>query len=482
MCKLRICSNCIEPTNDQLEAGRMNRRDWIAGVSTGMALAPTMVFAQGPSTKIIPTRTALAQVGLERHWFNAVPLSRGSSRVAAMNLAGKYLFAQTTDGLIACYDAESGKRFWTHDLHALTLKPSNISINENLAVATVGQKIVGIDLATGTQIWQSKLEDICTGGTAVNSVIAIAALANGKVQVFNVKAPGVDTCGDRHNALTCPRLKPSVGSYIYAWKTAKTISAKPLLTEKLMGFASQDGKFYMASLGQRKIVHRVATKGAIRGNMGLYGKSQVIVGSEDQKIYSINLFEPEDNDTNWILPTKSPVDHAVLVAGDDAYTVSKDGTFHAIDAKSGTMKWEMPIGESKLLAITPTRLYGITEDGAIAVVNRADGQITVTPEQSFHSFGLDFRNYSARMSNDTNDRLYMATEDGILLCLRELGKTSPTPLRDPKLPGFAMTPSEIEKLNNPDQNQGTGAAAPNAEKGTKNVNAETLDAGKNDIP
>jgi hypothetical protein len=142
----------------------------------------------------------------------------------------------------------------------------------------------------------------------------------------------------------------------------------------------------------------------------------------------------------------------------------------------------MPIGESKLLAITPTRLYGITEDGAIAVVNRADGQITVTPEQSFHSFGLDFRNYSARMSNDTNDRLYMATEDGILLCLRELGKTSPTPLRDPKLPGFAMTPSEIEKLNNPDQNQGTGAAAPNAEKGTKNVNAETLDAGKNDIP
>lgn len=455
----------------------MNRRDWMAGLSTGMFLAPTMVFGQSPVTKTIPSRTSLAQVGLERHWFNAVPLSSGSSRVAAMNLAGKYLFAQTTDGLIACYDAESGKRYWTYDVHALTLKPSNISVNDKMAIATVGQKILGIDLANGAKVFESKLEDICSGGTAVSSSLAIAALANGKVQVFSIKHPGVDTCGDRHNALTCPKLKPSVGSYIYAWQTNKSITAKPLLTEKLMAFASQDGKFYMAAVGQRKIVHRVATKGPIRGNMGYYGTSQVIVGSEDQKIYSINIFEPEDNATNWILPTSSPVNHAILVAGDDGFTVTKDGTFHAINLKDGTANWEMPVGRGKLLAITPGRIYGITEDGALAVVNRADGKILITPEQSYHSFGLDLRNYDFRMNNDVNDRVYLATADGIVLCLRELGKTSPTPLRDPKLPGFAMTPQELEELNKPKDD---GSSAPNAETGRKVAAPETLDAGKND--
>ena len=458
-------------------AGRINRRDWMAGLTTGMVLAPGMVLGQSTGTKTIPSRTSLAQVGLERHWFNAVPLSTGSSRVAAMNLAGKYLFAQTSEGLVACYDAESGKRYWTHDVHAMTLKPSNISVNDKMAIATVGQKILGIDLKTGAKIFESKLEDICSGGTAVNSTLAVAALANGKVQVFNIKDPGFVNETNR-NTFNNPYLKPSVGRYIYAWQTNKSITAKPLLTEKLMAFASQDGKFYMASVGHRKIVHRVATKGPIRGNMGYYGRSQVIVGSEDQKIYSINIFEPEDAATNWILPTSSPVDHAILVAGDDAYTVTKDGTFHAINAKDGTASWQMPVGKGKLLAVASDRIYGITEDGTLAVVNRADGKILITPEQSYHSFGIDLRNYDFRMSNDLNDRIYMATDDGILLCLRELGKTSPTPLRDPKLPGFAMTPQELEDLNKPREEQ---PASANADSGRKPIApAETLDAGKND--
>lgn len=448
----------------------MNRRKWLSGAVGGMICVPRLAVAQSPISRTIPSRTALAQVGLERHWFNAVPLASGAARVAGMNLAGPYLFAQTTHGLIVCFDAETGRRIWTSNVHQMTLNPSNISVNDKMAIATVGQKIYGLDLATGATIWQSKLEDLCSGGTAVNSTLAIAALRNGKVQVFNIADPGRDTCGERHDPAICAKLKPSVGSYIYAWQTNGPITSKPLMNEKLMGFASQDGKFYMASLEHRKIVHRVAAKGPIRGNMGLYNVHQVLLGSDDHKIYSIDLFEPERQETNWIYPTSSPVDHAVIVAGDDAFTVTVDGKFYAIDAKTGTEKWQLPIGKAKLLAITPTRLYGITVDGAPAVLNRADGSVIVTPEQAIHSFGLDLKNYTSRMTNDVNDRIYLATDDGIIICLRELGKVAPTPIRDPKLPAFGLTPLELHRLENEARNSDG-----------KPVRGESMDANAGDL-
>lgn len=432
----------------------MNRRKWISGAVGGLFCVPHLASAQSQFSRTIPSRTALAQVGLERHWFNAVPLAAGSSRVASMNLAGSYLFAQTTHGLVVSYDAETGRRLWTANMNQLTLNPSHVSVNDRMAIVTVGQKIYGLDLPTGTKIWENKLEDICTGGTAINSSIAIAALKNGKVQVFNIKDPGREECGAIHDPATCSLLKPSVGRYIYSWQTEGSITAKPFLNESSMFFAGEhkknEGKFYLADVGDRHIKMRFVAKGPIRGNIGLYDTHQVIYGSEDHMLYCMDLRNPYRKETNWVFPASAPLRRAVIVSGDEAFTIDAEGTFYCIDARNGTLRWKLPVEKGRLLAMSPTRLYGITVDGALAVLNRADGRILVTPEQSLHSFGLDLKNYPSRMTNDVNDRIYLATEDGILICLRELGKVQPTPIRDPKLGEFGLSLKEINRLKNQD--------------------------------
>lgn len=425
----------------------MKRRELMAGMVGGLLSVPHLAVGQSPSTRKIPTRTGLAQLGLERHWFNVIPLASGSARVAALNLTGKYLFAQTTDGLVVCYNAETGQKLWATSLQTANINPAAVSANDRMAIAAVGQKVMGLEMKSGAKIWEAKLEQLASGGTALNSSLAIAALKNGKVQVFNIEDPGQDTCGERHDPVKCRKLKPSVGSYLYAWQTNNAITARPLMNEKFMAFASQDGKVYLASIKDRKIVHRVSTKGPIRGNLGMYGLSQVIAGSDDHKIYSIDLFEPEKPETNWIFPTPDPVDQDILVAGDDVYAVTKAGDLYSVNAKDGTENWVLPIGKARILAISPTHIYGVTVDGGPAVVNRADGKVSVTPEQGIQSYGVDLKNYTTRMTNTQNDRIYMATEDGILLCLRELGKVAPTPVRDPSQPKFGTTPQEIYEMN-----------------------------------
>jgi outer membrane protein assembly factor BamB len=433
----------------------------------GMMSVPHAVQAQGGVTRKIPTRTGLANLGLERHWFSTIPLAGGADRVANMNMAGpagKYLFVQTTQGIVICFDAETGRRYWTAHLPGPLLQPSAISVNDTMAVAAVGQKVYGLELKTGTTIWQAQLEDIAEG-TGVNDVMAAVALSNGKVQIFNVKHQGPHTCGEQHDPENCSLLKPSVGSYIYGWQANKGISSPPIVTKEFLTFASEDGKVYTASVQDRKILHRVETKGAIKGHIGTYGYSQVIVGSEDHKLYCIDVFDPNNTDTNWITTTPSPIDKGVLVADDQAFTVTREGLFLALNMKDGSVRWELRTpGRAKLLAVSPSRIYGISPDGGIAIIQRADGKILATPETSISSYGVDLKLYTHRMSNDQNDRIYLASEDGILLCLRELDAVQVAPLRDPKLAPFGTTPEELEEMQNPQPKE---TAEPKAKTSTE---------------
>jgi len=429
----------------------MNRRIWMSGI-VGMMSVPRFATAQASVGRKIPTRTGLAKLGLERHWFSTIPLSGGADRVENMNMAGpsgEYLFVQTSSGIVICYDSETGQRYWTAHLPGPLLQPSAISVNKTMAVAAVGQKIYGLELKSGTTIWQARLEDIAEG-TGVNEDVAAVALSNGKVQVFSVKARPVHTCGERHDPDNCALLKPEVGSYLYAWQANKAISSPPVVTNSFMTFASEDGKVYTASVKDRKILHRIETKGPIKGYIGTHGYSQVIVGSEDHKLYCIDVFSPNDPSTNWVTPTPSPIDRGVLVAGDEAFTVTRDGLFMSLNTKDGSVRWELPTpGRGKLLAVSPSRIYGISPDGGIAVIERDNGKVLATPDTSISSYGVDLKNYTQRMGNEYNDRIYLASEDGILLCLRELDATQVAPLRSASLAPFGTTPEELEDMRNP---------------------------------
>ncbi|RUL88964.1 outer membrane protein assembly factor BamB family protein [Tautonia sociabilis] len=66
----------------------------------------------------LPDRAALGRIGLERNWFTAVPLQAGLEQLDHLSLSadGELLFAQTTDALLYCLDAETGRLIWSADI------------------------------------------------------------------------------------------------------------------------------------------------------------------------------------------------------------------------------------------------------------------------------------------------------------------------------------------------------------------------------
>src|SRR4051812_43900402 len=94
--------------------GLMARRIALAWV-VAIVAAPA-ARAQGPiSRDLVPTRSATARVGLERHWLALVPVV-GSERVLSISLAENLFFAQTNLANFYAYDAESGRLLWTAHL------------------------------------------------------------------------------------------------------------------------------------------------------------------------------------------------------------------------------------------------------------------------------------------------------------------------------------------------------------------------------
>src|SRR5690242_14092925 len=89
-----------------------------------LALALGLVaLAAGPAVaqvhferNLLPTRSALGRLGLERNWYSAIPMGFGNERVLDISVDEGLLFVQTTMGNFHVFDAETGRYQWGTNL------------------------------------------------------------------------------------------------------------------------------------------------------------------------------------------------------------------------------------------------------------------------------------------------------------------------------------------------------------------------------
>src|SRR5262249_29871207 len=79
-------------------------------------VAGSSARAQMPFPRdLIPGRTALERLGLERQWYAVVPLVE-TERLILISRTRDLLFAQTNYARLHTFDAETGRLLWTANL------------------------------------------------------------------------------------------------------------------------------------------------------------------------------------------------------------------------------------------------------------------------------------------------------------------------------------------------------------------------------
>jgi putative pyrroloquinoline-quinone binding quinoprotein len=439
----------------------MSRRYALAGIL--VVLAASIAQAQVPTSRgLSPAQgitldgralTPLARVGLERNWIAVVPVS-GPERVLWISLAENMLFAQTSESNLHAFNAESGQYLWGAALAssfgergagALTEFALPVSVNSTAVFATGNQLLFALDRKTGRTLWSKKLEALSASGTAADEERVSVGLNTFKLATYYLK-----------------NQDPA-----FFWQSNGVLTSRPIIAGPVIVFASQDGKVYVAAKEPPRLLFRYRTGGPISASLGTYGTRTLLIPSEDNNVYAVDLFTGE---TRWTYTSNAPMKQQPLVANDDVYVLNNIGSLAAINVPDGRARWTLATGGGRLLGVGEKRVYLETPFRDLFIVDRQTGQMVADPHSVRERAGLNLRDFDLTPTNPLTSRIYLASRSGMIVCLRELGRDKPFLLRDPKAPPFGFVPRQGESAK--------ASTAPAA--GTPAGDAETKPAEEKD--
>ena len=206
----------------------------VAILSGGMARAQ-MPFPND----LVPSRSALERLGLERQWFAVVPLVE-AERLLKISLSEQTIYAQTS--------------YWNlcvrWRIRPLALVESRgersgfargVAANKFAVFATNANILHSLDRKTGRPIWKYDLSTIPTTTPAADENRVVVGTTSGKIIGFNLKSK--DSLGNEH-VLTS--VLPS-----WSWASSGAVTTRPLLADQVFVYANGAGQAYVAMTQER---------------------------------------------------------------------------------------------------------------------------------------------------------------------------------------------------------------------------------------
>ena len=226
-----------------------------------VVLAGPSIRAQTPfPSDLIPKRTSLARLGLERQWMAVVPLIE-NERLLRISRSSDLFFAQTDRGSVHTYDVQSGRHLWSANLGEHTPFAFPVSSNSFAVFGTCANMLSALDRGTGKIMWKIDLGAIPSCGTVCDDDRVMVGLSTGKVRAFSLR----ETIGKGK-----PQIR-KVPVEVWGWQTGGAIRTLPLPAEHMIALGSTDGRVYVVMNDERTSLYRFATGGSIGAGFGTYG-------------------------------------------------------------------------------------------------------------------------------------------------------------------------------------------------------------------
>jgi outer membrane protein assembly factor BamB len=469
---------------DQLMFRRLVPVWVIAGaISAGATARAQMPFP----ADLLPTRTSLERLGLERQWYAVVPLVE-SERLIRISMAEGMIFAQTDYAMLHAIDAESGRLLWSAQLGERTGFARGVAANSFGVYLTNANIFFSLDKKTGRVIWRYNLGTIPTSTPACTERVAMVGMTSGMLVGINLK--NKDVKGNETSLVTKPLEA-------FRWHTLGPILTRPLPAELEIAFGSTGGKVYVVMSGERTPLFRFSTGGPVGEGLAGYGTRTLLIPSGDNVLYAVDLFTAQ---LTWSFPSGAPIEQEPIVADEDIYVVNSAGNLSSLRPNDGVPRWTTSTQGGRLVSVSGSKILLRSYNLDLFLIDRSTGRTVVDPGETHLRAGLNLRDYDLSIVNRVNDRMYFATRSGMVLCLRDAAQPEPRPLRDPKaLPlgyippeGIKPTPpapppaepkaEEKEKPAEPTAEEKEKPAEPNAEEKEKPAEPKAEEKEKGDKP
>ena len=389
-----------------------------------LGLTPTPVSAQqGIRGSELPSHTMLRRHGLVRMWWGQATMDPSRDVIAHTLVDEDVVVMQASSGAVTTFDSETGRRLWSAQLGPRDAPSQRAVTNSNFVFIPAARKLYCLDKFSGELLWELKLPRIPSTSPAVSEDQIFYGSHDGSIFAFDLQ---------RIRELYLKNELTEWGFLARQWRyqTGKTITTPPIATGRVVNFASLDNSLYCITAGSPRLQWQSETDSPVSAPV-TYHQGFLYVACEDFNLYCLNA---ENGNARWQpFPSGFPIRSAPQVIGRQVFIFPDAGGLFAISAQTGKRTWWRQ-GVRHYVGASHERIYASDRVGNVVILRRTDGGVLGT---------MPLRQFGVKHSNDRTDRLFLATNSGLLVAIREAGDEHEFPVFHqnpdllPILPEFA---------------------------------------------
>jgi outer membrane protein assembly factor BamB len=407
-----------------------------------------------------PPRELLDRLNLKMSFRAYVPMDGRRDGFATLQLHGSTLYAQTRSGLVALLDAETGATLWRARVGRPYVAVHALAFNSREVYVVNNVYLYALDRRTGAENWRFRLPEGVAAAPVADENMIFVPSQTGRLTAYLLPRPeprsplagaagpgkgGAETREQRYqrvpglrtesggsasgvshlttSALEATKAEGDLGPMpTRAWSdmTSLRLEMPLLLTQDRLVVPTSNGIVLGVDklpqlTGAASISYRFDAKSPIREPAG-YFEGVAYVGTDDANLYAI---QTTGGRLLWRHVAGVPISRRPAVTGEDVYVVAARQGMTRLDRATGVPAWRSPVrgglAESNaaadhFLAANPKYVYALDASGRFLVLDRRRG-ITLS--------GFDSRDFVFPITNDVTDRVYLAANNGLIVCLHD---------------------------------------------------------------
>jgi len=397
---------------------------WLSLAVAGFS--PSLALAQTAGEALIPN-TAARRLGLDRVWFTQVAMDGARSTLANWTLADGMLLTQSTGNFVQGLDAETGRKlisFQAGPANAPSFAP--VANKKYVAVVNTKQLLV-FHRENGLPAWDATLRSAPLAGPAISDEWVYIPMSNGMIVGYRLEPP--------KKAIQSTEEQAPIS---WSFGTSARIETSLVVTESGVYWASYKGMLHGSSLSDRQISFQFEPDAPLSAPLSVRWPF-VLMPLRNNEVYAV--FTERGTFMGkavWrfsvgpgqgeILEPVAPIDDKAFIIRDhhgmfavdlETDSVAKvrkgEGTYEQVTNFGGGYRW-YSAGITQFVAASAQRVYAIDTQYQINILSKSTGaRLAVLPTNGITNF----------YQNTINDRMYLATEAGLIQCLRETESTTP---------------------------------------------------------
>ncbi|MFO0946901.1 MAG: PQQ-binding-like beta-propeller repeat protein [Planctomycetota bacterium] len=377
-------------------------------------LIPTAVEGQTSSLRSFPDEQTLAQYNLTRRWYAQVPIANIRENILDLKVIEDLLFATSSQGLIHCLNAETGERLWTTTIGSLKREVFPPAVTEDFVYVTSSNLVAQLERTNGRVLWTKRLSSVATSGPGANEDFVYVQTADHKISAIALKPSEEDK---RQKWPNVHKFEPHPVSWFY--NAGGPMVDPPIVLPELVAFATKEGVVYASALNERKLIYRFFTHSRQAAPLAHLDRF-LYIATEEFDVYAIDLLNGYQA---WRFVAGYPVYLKPTPFLDDCFVVGEGAGLFCVanqdvpDAgiRKGDLRWRTP-HLVRLIGVSKDFVYAANVNHDFVILARSDGHtIARFPAPDF----------KISSDNQFTDRLYMCTEDGLIVCLHEKNHEAP---------------------------------------------------------